>query len=221
MYVTVQFIILEILLGLIFLVVLYFMLRELLKKIIRKEIRDIKEPLQVLANYLVEPSQGEGPGDPEGPDGAGGAPAGPSQPGGGTLPAACPEKLPEEPVDVADEFVQLKHTNRISAYNIRVQKIWDLYKLQKITLRQYKAELLRLKKEFGIATGQEATSVKNDTSKAAQQASRLKPMTATPSAAPKKKGQNPDTDLQKGPAENNPENDPDKGNKAASLDNLK
>ena len=145
MYVTVQFIILEILLGLIFLVILYLMLKGLLKKIVRHELRDIKEPLQVLASYLSAQA-GDDPDDFTGPDGPGAS--GPTAQG--PLPASSPEKLPEEPVDIADEFNQLKNTNRISAYNIRVQKIWELYKQQKITLGQYKFELYRLKKEFGI-----------------------------------------------------------------------
>lgn len=217
MYVTVQFIILEILLGLIFLVILYFMVRELLKKIIRKEIREIKEPLQVLANYLVEQSQGEGPDDPNDNDSDGRQPG---QPPPGPLPAASPEKIPEEPVDIADEFVQLKNTNRISAYNIRVQKIWDLYKQKKITLVQYKDELLRLKKEFGIETGeQEATSGKAPLQKAASGA-KLKPLTPTPSAAPKERAKSLKTDSQKDTAGEDGEKDPDKGNKAANLDNV-
>lgn len=225
MYVTVQFIILEILLGLIFLVVLYYMLRELLKKIIRKEIREIKEPLQVLANYLVEQSQQDGPEDPQGPGGDGAG-----RPGGGPLPANCPEKLPEEPVDIADEFVQLKNTNRISAYNIRVQKIWDLYKQQKITLAQYKDELLRLKKEFGIDAGEEdGGNVQESTPFKSDQGAKLRPLTPTPTAAPAKKVKKlkTDTDSGKDPGGKEDINDPNKdkdtdintgeGDKAASL----
>jgi len=194
MYVTVQFLILEILLGLIFLVVLYFMMRELLKKIIRREIREIKEPLQVLANYLVQQSQQEED-DPQGPEGPGNAPAD-NRP----LPASSPEKLPEEPVDIADEFVQLKNTNRISAYNIRVQKIWDLYKQNKITLHQYKDELLRLKKQFGIATSEDEalSEEKLAATQTAADADSVKvdPLTPTPSASPKEKIKKIDTEAQ-------------------------
>ncbi|UAY55097.1 hypothetical protein [Arachidicoccus terrestris] len=219
MYVTVQFIILEILLGLIFLVILYFMVRELLKKIIRKEIREIMEPLQVLANYLVDQSQQEGPDDPDDNDGDGRQSTHSGRPGTGPLPATSPEKLPEEPVDIADEFVQLKNTNRISAYNIRVQKIWDLYKQKKITLHQYKDELLRLKKEFGIETGEQEAASGNEPLKTASGA-RLKPLTPTPSAAPKEKAKNLKTDPRKDDAGDDGEKDPDKGNKAANLDNV-
>ncbi|SEA44916.1 hypothetical protein SAMN05192529_11942 [Arachidicoccus rhizosphaerae] len=194
MYVTVQFIILEILLGLIFLVILYFMLRELLKKIIRRELKDLKEPLQVLANYLVQQSQEpEGPDDPDGNEGAG-------QPGGGPLPASSPEKIPEVPVDIADEFNQLKNTNRISAYNIRVQKIWDLFKQRKITLKQYREELIRLKKEFGIPTGLEDAPKDDQLLKQGNpgKGAKLKPLTPTPSAAPKEKVKKIDTEPEQG-----------------------
>lgn len=241
MYVTVQFIILEILLGLIFLVILYFMVRELLKKIIRRELREIKEPLQVLANYLVEASrQGqddnpEGPEGPEGPDNLGNVPG-----GKGPLPASSPEKLPEEPVDIADEFVQLKNTNRISAYNIRVQKIWDLYKQNKITLHQYKAELLRLKKEFDIAAAEDDDDLGEKKPVKLTGGVKVEPLTPTPSASPKEKVKNIDTEPSPttpdkdsaGKNGNNKASEPkennnnkngdldmgkDKGNKAASL----
>lgn|GEM_PF-2580889 len=224
MYVTVQFIILEILLGLIFLVILYFMLRELLKKIVRRELRDIKEPLQVLADFLRNQSEPEvdDPDQPGGPAGAGPATAGAAR---GPLPAASPEKLPEEPVDIADEFNQLKNTNRISAYNIRVQKIWDLYKQKKITLRQYKDELYRLKKEFGIATGEDDITPEKAPLKTAGTA-KLKPLTPTPSAAPKEKVKKIDNEPEKGAASGDaavhgPEKKQDghlDGDKAASLD---
>jgi len=242
MYVTVQFIILEILLGLIFLVILYFMLRELLKKIIRRELREIKEPLQVLANYLVEASRQaedddnpEDPNNPEGPDNLGNGPG-----AKGPLPASSPEKLPEEPVDIADEFVQLKNTNRISAYNIRVQKIWDLYKQNKITLHQYKAELLRLKKEFDIAAAEDDDDLGEKKTVKSTGAVKVEPLTPTPSASPQKKVKNIDTEQSaptrpdkdssgkngnnkaSDPKENNNKNGDldigkDKGNKAASL----
>jgi hypothetical protein len=187
MYVTVQFIILEILLGLIFLVILYFMVRELLKKIIRRELKDLKEPLQVLADYLVQQSQ-----EPEGPD----DPDSTGQPGNGPLPASSPEKIPEVPVDIADEFNQLKNTNRISAYNIRVQKIWDLFKQKKITVKQYREELLRLKKEFGIPAGNEQSEAAMQEAKQGKSAAgvKLKPLTPTPSAAPKQKVKHLDTE---------------------------
>ena len=225
MYVTVQFIILEILLGLIFLVVLYFMLRELLKKIIRKELREIKEPLQVLANYLAAQAEEEGPEGPDGrpdPDGSGAAGGEARQPG---QPVGGPEKLPgaEQLVDIADEFVHLKNNNRVNSYNIRVQKIWDLYKQNKITLVQYKDELLRLKKEFGIEAGAEEGLPEKTPGKAAagKGAAKLKPLTPTPSAAPKEKVKKMTTKPagEPGPA---PEKggDTDKDNKAASLDSL-
>lgn len=210
MYVTVQFIILEILLGLIFLVVLYFMVRELLKKIIRREIREVKEPLELLANYLLERTRQEAqdqedPGGPDGPD----HPGGPNTPGGRrgqagqsagkAMPASSPEKLPEEPVDVADEFVQLKNTNRISAYNIRVQKIWELYKQNKITLAQYRDELLRLKKEFGIATTDQEDTPAEKQPLNASKGVRLQPLTPTPSATPDEKVKNIDTEPEREP----------------------
>ena len=151
MYVTVQFIILEILLGLIFLVVLYFMVRELLKKIIRKEIREIKEPLHVLLNYLAQSGVLQEV-DREDADVD-------SSDERQMKNGPCPEIISETAVDIADEFNQLKNTNRISAYNIRVQKIWDLYKQEKLSLQDYKDELIRLKKEFDIPYQEEGTPV--------------------------------------------------------------
>lgn len=183
MYVSLSFIILEILLGLIFLAVLYFMLRGLLKKTIGRELDGIKESNSTLANYLVGKAQmeaaaerllqeGQSPNDQEPNTNAqGNSPGSNSSPrtspdkdhvkqqaaGQQSNPAQkrvavepSPEKLPLEPVDVADEFIALKNANRINAYNLRVQKIWELYKSKKINIQQYNEELVRLKKEFNI-----------------------------------------------------------------------
>lgn len=166
MYVSLSFIILEILLGLVFLVVLYFMLRELLKKMLRKELETIREPLNTLADYLVGKAQMEAAAEQmaagdevegdlhtpaEGPNEAQTKTAVKNNPGQKKVAVEpSPEKLPLEPVDVADEFNALKNANRINAYNLRVQKIWELYKSKKINIKQYNEELVRLKKEFSI-----------------------------------------------------------------------
>lgn len=169
MYISVQFIILEILLGLIFLAVLYFMLRDLLKKIIRKELEETKEHVKILASYLVQVNEEElddDAGDVHQGTGQNAAPGGmqpPREIGKGTETGASPEKLVALPVDVADEFVALKNANRINAYNLQVQKIWELYKNKKITIKQYNEELVRLKKEYGIAldeTDMDKTGIK-------------------------------------------------------------
>lgn len=217
MYISLQFIILEILLGLVFLAVLYLMLRGLLKRMLCKELDTIREPINTLADYLVGKAQMEAaaeemaagdqgkpqphpPGQKEAQGTASKNNKKNNNPGQREMTVEpSPEKLPLEPVDVADEFVALKNANRINAYNLRVQKIWELYKSKKINIKQYNEELVRLKKEFNI--GMETDASQKDSPDAAAASEKMAPVkklepqpanTASKNTNPKKSDENGD-----------------------------
>ncbi|MGF7231407.1 hypothetical protein [Arachidicoccus sp.] len=104
------------------------MIKNIVKKVIKKEVKEIKAPLEVLANYLVQQSQ-ENNNKHQNND----------------------EIKPiDEPKNISQEFLDLKNNNKSSTYKLRLQQLLEDYQNEKIDKDQYNQALKELKKAFDI-----------------------------------------------------------------------